>query len=314
MKPKEPSDIFPKKPHGGKSSGSSPVRLPVTEAGKLLDFLFAALPDKSRTTVKSYLTHRQVSVNKRVLTKFDAPLVPGDTVEISQEKGREEFRHPMLRIVYEDDELIVIDKKYGLLSMGTERENRKTAYHILSEYVKRADPRNLIFILHRLDRETSGLMMFARSMQVQEKMQSRWNETVLERKYYAVVEGVPAKAEGRIVSYLAENKAFQVYVTDAENGREAITRYRVLKENGAYALLELELETGRKNQIRVQLAHIGHPVAGDKKYGAKTNPLDRVALHAGSIVFLHPSTGERIGFEPPVPYRFNALFDRRRKP
>lgn len=285
----------------------------VDKESKLLEFLFTAVQGRSKTTVKSYLTHRQVSVNNVVTTQFDATLKVGDVVKINPEKGKDEFRHPMMRIVYEDDAVIVIDKKYGLLSMATDKVIQKTAYHILSEYVKRSDPRNMIFILHRLDRETSGLMMFAKSQQVQEKMQSDWTESVRERKYYAVAEGVFDRKEGTITSYLAENKAFKVYATTAENGKIAMLDYRVIKENGDYSLLELQLETGRKNQIRAQLEEIRHSIAGDKKYGAATNPLGRVALHAGSIVFVHPVTGEIMSFESNLPSKFNALFDRRKR-
>ena len=279
---------------------------------QLLEFLISAMPDKSRTTVKSFLSRRQVSVNHVVTTQFDRKLKPGDQVEVSSEKGRPEFRHPMVRLVYEDDWLIVIDKKYGLLSIATDKIVAKTAYHILSEYVKQEDRRNRIFVLHRLDRETSGLMMFAKSEEIQEKMQAHWSETVEERKYYAVAEGVFDKPEGTITSYLAENKAFKVYATTPDAGKEAILDYRVMKQSPEYALLELELETGRKNQIRAQLESIKHPIAGDKKYGAQTNPVGRVALHAGVIAFVHPVTGEAMRFTSPLPSRFNTLFSKRK--
>ncbi|MDR2937282.1 MAG: RluA family pseudouridine synthase [Rikenellaceae bacterium] len=284
----------------------------MTESSPLLEFLFARMSEKSRTTVRSFLTHRQVRVNHLVTTRFDAPIKPGDTVTVGFEKGYEEFRHPMLRIIYEDNHLVVIDKKYGLLSIATPKVAEKTAYHILSQYVKQRDPRAMIFVLHRLDRETSGLMIFAKSEAVQQTMQKNWSEAVTERKYQAVVEGIPPKEEDTIVSLLAENKAFRVYVTRNEDeGRQAVTRYRRVTDNGAYALLDLELETGRKNQIRVQLASIGHPVAGDRKYGARTNPLGRVALHAGKLAFVHPVTKEALNFESPLPYRFTSLFDKK---
>lgn len=284
----------------------------IKEPSKLLEFLYTAMPDKSRTTVKSYLTHRQVSVNRIVTTQFDLPLKPGDRVEISAEKGKAEFRHPMLRIVYEDDALIVVDKKYGLLSIATDKIIQKTAYHILSEYVKQDAPRNRIFVLHRLDRETSGLMLFAKNQEIQERMQSDWNENVTDRRYYAVVEGRMDPPQGTITSYLAENKAFKVYATTPEEGREAVLEYRTLKTVPDYSLLEVSLETGRKNQIRAQLESVKHPIAGDKKYGAQTNPAGRVALHAGKIAFIHPVTGEEMAFESPLPYKFHAIFDRKK--
>jgi 23S rRNA pseudouridine1911/1915/1917 synthase len=285
----------------------------ITAPARLLEFLFASLPGESRTTVKSLLTHRQVSVNRLVTTQFDQQLLPGDRVEVSAEKGRSEFRHAMLRIVWEDDSLIVIDKKYGLLSIATDKIVGKTAYHILSDYVKQDDPRNRIFVLHRLDRETSGLMLFAKSQAIQERMQSHWNETVTERKYYAAVEGALTPPEGTLTHYLAENKVFKVYSTTPDNGKEAVLTYKTLRSNDDWSLLEVQLETGRKNQIRAQLEAAGHPIAGDRKYGAATQPIGRVALHAGSIAFVHPVTGETLAFESPLPYKFHALFDRKKR-
>lgn len=283
----------------------------ITSPAPLLEFLFAALPRQSRTTVRSYLTHRQVSVNRLVTTQFDRLLQPGDRVEISAEKGRAEFRHPMLRLVYEDDALIVIDKKYGLLSIATDKIVGKTAYHILSEHVKTEDPRNRIFVLHRLDRETSGLMLFAKNQDIQAKMQGDWNHAVTERKYYAAVEGTMDPAEGTLTHYLAENKVFKVYAATPDEGKEAVLAYRTVQSRGDYSLLEIQLETGRKNQIRAQMEAVGHSIAGDKKYGARSNPMGRVALHAGSIAFVHPATGEEMAFESPLPYKFHALFGRR---
>lgn len=273
----------------------------------LLNFLFEVMSEQSKTTVKSLLSHKQVNVNGKMTTKFDTPLSPGDKVTIGKEKGMAAFSHPMLNIIFEDDSLIVIDKMSGLLSMATERDKEKTAYHILSEYVKRSNPRNRIFILHRLDRETSGLMMFAKNIKVQESLQQNWDRAILERKYVAVIEGEPDKAEGQIRSYIAENKAFVVHTTNAKDGKLAITNFRVLKSNKQYSLIELDLETGRKNQIRVHMQELGHPIAGDKKYGAKTNPLNRLSLHAFKLRFVHPDTRKEMDFETPIPKRFSLL-------
>ena len=278
---------------------------------KLLEFLFGALPELSRTTVKSYLTHRQVSVDNVVTTQFDRALMPGNVVKISTEKGRAEFRHPMLRIVYEDDALIVIDKKYGLLSIATDKIIQKTAYHILSEHVKEEDPKNRIFILHRLDRETSGLMIFAKNQEIQAKMQADWNETLVDRRYYAVVEGMMNPPEGTLTHYLAENKVFKVYATTPDSGKEAVLEYKTLNTVRDHSLVEISLETGRKNQIRAQFEAAGHPIAGDRKYGALTHPVGRVALHAGKIAFLHPVSGEEMAFSSPLPYKFHTLFERK---
>ncbi len=282
----------------------------IREAGTLLPFLFAHFAGRSKTTVKSYLTHRQVSVNGCITTQFDTPLMPGDRVEVNFGHAREAVSHPMLRIVYEDDDLIVIEKRNGLLSVATDKQIMRTAYSILSEHVKQDDARNKIFVLHRLDRETSGLMMFAKSEEIKVAIQSRWTETVVERKYFAVVEGIVAKDEGVISTYLTESRALKVYVTSKEEGKVANTGFRVLKRSkkNDVTLLELELETGRKNQIRAHMEYIGHPIVGDKKYGSKRALIGRVALHAGVLSFIHPVTGMRHDFATPIPRKFTELF------
>jgi 23S rRNA pseudouridine1911/1915/1917 synthase len=275
----------------------------------LMAFLIETLKDKSRTTIKSYLAHRQVAVNGRPTTQFDTPLHPTDEVSINFDRQFNYFKHPMLHIVYEDDQIIVVDKAAGLLSVGTDRDKDKTAYRILSDYVKRSDLRNKIFVVHRLDRETSGLMMFAKTPQAQTRLQQDWDNAVLDRRYLAVVEGRPEKESGELRSYLAENSAMNVYSTDPENGKLAITRYRVLQSRGRYSLVELELLTGRKNQIRVHMQEFGYPVAGDKKYGAHTNPARRLMLHACKLQFVHPMTKENMLFETPVPAKFKMMFN-----
>lgn len=290
-----------------KPTGSKNQLVSVTTENTLLPFLFETLKNESKTTVKALLAHKQISINGTPVRKFDAPLKPGDKVGIHFDRGGFAFSHPMLNILYEDDSLIVIDKMSGLLSMATERDKEKTAYRILSDYVKESHPRNCVFILHRLDRETSGIMMFAKNLRIQELLQKNWDRAVLERKYVAVVEGQPKQTQGKIESYIAENSAFIVHSTNSKNGKLAITNYRILKTNGQYSLMELELETGRKNQIRVHMQESGYPVAGDKKYGAKTNPINRLALHAFKLRFTHPVTQKEMNFETPIPKRFDLL-------
>ena len=289
----------------GRPSGKE-RQLTVKENGTLLPFLLETLKEQSRSSVKAMLGHGQISVNKRVTRQFDTELKLGDVVGINYGRGKVEFKNPLLRIVWEDDDLIVINKKEGLLSISTERVKERTAYHLLNEYVKQSDPRNRIYILHRLDRDTSGLMMFAKSSAIKEQLQSNWNSAITMRTYVAVVEGRPEKDTDLIVSNLTENRKMQVYVTPEGDGKEAITRYKVLQSNANYALLELELETGRKNQIRVQMQSIGHPVAGDMKYGAETNPARRLLLHARRLYFIHPRTGEEMRFETRIPDVFLA--------
>ena len=284
----------------GRPSGKE-RRLTVTVEGTLLPFLLETLKEQSRSSVKAMLGHGQISVNRRVTRQFDTALKPGDVVGINYGRGQVEFKNPLLRIVWEDDDLIVVNKKEGLLSISTDRVKERTAYHLLNEYVKQSDPRNRIYILHRLDRDTSGLMMFAKSPAIKEQLQSNWSNAITMRTYVAVVEGRPEKDTDLIVSNLTENRKMQVYVTMEGDGKEAITRYKVLQSNAAYALLELELETGRKNQIRVQMQSIGHPIAGDTKYGAETNPARRLLLHARRLYFIHPRTGEEMRFETRIP-------------
>lgn len=281
------------------------IELFPTEREELFKFIMRNSEGKSRTTMKSYLTNRQITINGLVQKQFDFMLRPGDKVAINLGMTGTEFRHPMLRIVYEDDHMLVIDKKYGLLSMGTDTERSRTAYFILSEYLKKKDSSNRIFIVHRLDRETSGLMLFAKSMEMQHLFQQNWNENVLERKYIAVVEGFPKQEEGLIKTYLAENKAFNVYVTNNPNeGELAITAFKTLKKGKDNTLLELELETGKKNQIRVHMQHIGCPIIGDRKYGGHQSPIGRLALHASKIRFTHPITKAEMCFDTGVPPMF----------
>ena len=246
-------------------------------------------------------------MNGNVTTQFDTPLETDDIVSINYSRGKVVFNNPLLQIVWEDDYLIVVNKREGLLSVASERVKERTAYHLLSDYVKKSDPRNKIFILHRLDRDTSGLMMFAKSRAVQEKLQSAWNEMITSRTYVAVVEGRPEKDTDLLTSYLTENARMQVYVSATGDGKEAITRYKVLRSNGVYSLLELELETGRKNQIRAQMQSIGHSIAGDMKYGAETDPARRLLLHARRLYFIHPETGEEMRFETRIPALFSSV-------
>jgi 23S rRNA pseudouridine1911/1915/1917 synthase len=279
----------------------------VKENHTLLPYLLEWLNQQSKTSVKGLLSRGQVWVNAVPSTHFNTPLKPGDEVFISHEKAPVPFNHPQLKIVWEDEELIVVDKKEGLLSVSDSPSQEHTAWFLLSQYVKKTDPRNKIFILHRLDRGTSGLMMFARNRNIQEYLRSNWHEMITRRSYVALVEGTPEIKEDTIITYLAENKQMKVYCTDPQHGKKAVSHYRVLKSNATCSLIELELETGRKNQIRAQMEYIGHPVAGDPKYGALTDPAGRLMLHARCLFFKHPATGEELRFETPVPKQFREL-------
>jgi pseudouridine synthase, RluA family len=273
----------------------------------LLPYLVELLAGQSRTSVKQLLKHGQVSVNGKTETRFDAALAAGDKVDVSREKKRVEFSHPQLKIVWEDADLIVADKKDGLLSVSDSSSQERTAFFLLSQHVKRFDARNRIFVLHRLDKGTSGLMMFAKNAEIQEYLRSNWHDSITRRSYVALIEGAPAKEEDVVVDYLAENERMKVYCTSPQKGKEAVSRYRVLKRGAKHSLIEVELETGRKNQIRAQMEHLGHPVAGDPKYGARTDPAGRLMLHARRLFFIHPATGQEMRFETPTPKLFNDL-------
>ena len=281
----------------------------VAEEAALLEFLIGAMPQRKRTAIKNLLSHNQIAVNGIPTTQFDMALKAGDEVKANLTREFRVFYNRRLKLVYEDDDIIVVNKGYGLLSMGTDKIKEGTAYSILREYLKWQDPRNKLFIVHRLDRDTSGLMVFAKTVEAKEKLQHNWNNMVLERRYVAVVEGgAPDPSEGIVRSRLAENAEHVVYVTDdAEAGREAVTEYRTLAARGNYALVELQLATGRKNQIRVHMQQIGHPIAGDRKYGAATAPIRRLALHARTLRFVHPRTRRDMNFSTPVPASFKSL-------
>ncbi len=282
-------------------------RATVREKTTLLPFLFELLNDRSKSAVKSLLKHGQIWVNGKVTTHFDTPLQAGDKVLVSHERNTVAFNNPYLRIVWEDESFIVIDKKDGLLSISDSQKQERTAHALLSDYVRRQDPRNRIFVLHRLDKGTSGLMMFARNKGIQEEMRNNWSEMVTRRTYVAVVEGTPEPKQDTLVSYLAENSRMKVYCTDAAHGKKAVMRYRTTKSKSRYSLVEFELETGRKNQIRAQMEAAGYPVAGDPKYGALSDPSKRLMLHAFRLFFIHPETGKEMRFETPIPASFVAL-------
>lgn len=288
---------------------SKQTTIQITEPAILLPFLQLKFPEKSRTTIKSILTHRQVSVDHNVVTRHDHPLLPGQMLIISWGRVPEEIHYPGITILFEDGSLIVIEKEAGMLSIATDKEIERTAYSLLSQHVKKTDPKNKIFVVHRLDRETSGVMLFAKSQKIQSVLQEDWKKTIMERTYLAVVEGAFEKLEGSVTSYLRESKALIVYSSqDPDNGQKAVTHYKVLKQKNDYALLEINLETGRKNQIRVHMQDIGHSIVGDKKYGAKTSPLHRLGLHAKVLSFRHPISGKIVRFETEIPYKFLRLF------
>lgn len=292
----------------GPKATEKTTKLKVMEPAELMAFLMAKLPDHSRSSVKALLTRGQVILDNQTVTQYNHPLQPGQEVVIDWSGARKEETVKDLEILFEDPHLIVISKPSGLLTIASENEKEKTAYHILADHVRKTNPGKRLFIVHRLDRDTSGVMLFAKSEEVKNKLQNQWKRIVTERAYVAVVEGMVRKPEGTITSRLAETKTKLMYsTTKPGEGVEAVTHYKVLQSGPARSLLELHLETGRKNQIRVHMKDIGHSIVGDKKYGAQTNPIGRLALHARILAFSHPVTGQTLRFEAPIPPEFLRL-------
>lgn len=291
--------------------------LRVEQSGLLMDFLQAKMGGMAKASIKQLLGQRRVKVNNAIQTRHDTPLRAGDTITITSGRGNIELRHPKLRVIYEDDALIVVEKKNGLLTVPVKADSKETTvFSILKEYVKKQSYRNTIHVVHRLDRETSGLLVFAKSPELQEYMRTYWRQLVTKRTYVALVEGKLDQQEGKITSWLTEDsRTALVSSSPVDNGGQlAITNYKVLKESVSdigspeldVSLVELNLETGRTNQIRVHMASIGHPVIGDRKYGNgnESSPIDRLCLHARVLEFIHPMTERKVRFEAPMPKEF----------
>lgn len=294
----------------------------VEEVSELLPFLLIKMGGMTRTSIKQLLGQRRVTVNNVIQTRHDTPLRKGDIITIESGRGNVELRHPKLRVVYEDDALIVVEKKNGLLTVPVKADSKETTvFSILKEYVRKQSHRNTVHVVHRLDRETSGLLVFAKSPELQEYMRTYWRQLVTKRSYVALVEGKLEKNEGKITSWLTEDsRTALVSSSPVDNGGQlAITNYKVLKESALqtdeadlkteYSLIELNLETGRTNQIRVHMASMGHPVVGDRKYGHgnESSPIDRLCLHARVLEFIHPMTEKKVRFEAPMPKEFTRI-------
>ena len=286
----------------------------ISKDAQLLQYLLEICKGQSRTSVKSYLTHGQIRVNGQSISAFDYKLKRGDCLEILDKgimvKKRKGEKDTRVNIIYEDDYLIVVDKRSGLLTMSSGADGEVTAYSLLYDYVKRMYGReSRVFIVHRIDRETSGLVIFAKDQRTKEAMQANWNDSIISRKYAAILEGCPTEICGTVTSWLTENpKSLKVSSSPVDNGgKKAITNYKVLTHGRHYSLTEFELETGRKHQIRVHASLLGCPVTGDRRYGAKDNPAGRLALHARSITFRHPATGKVLSFDTGLPNVFKSV-------
>ncbi len=285
------------------------AKLIIKEDSTLLAAAAALLPDHKPTKLKSMLRHNQLAVNGVPSTKFDKPVSAGDQLWVNFDRSFQIFSHPRVKLVFEDNDIIVVDKGYGVLSTAAGKPSDDTVYNIIKKYARGFSDKANVYVVHRLDRDTSGLMLLTRTKQARDKLISNWNEMVIDRRYIAVVEGKVEQKEGTVKSFLAENPdTYEMYsTTDKKLGRLAVTRYRVIKQGSHFAMVELEIKTGRKNQIRVHMHDLGNPVSGDRKYGGHPSPINRIALHATTLTILHPISGKALTFTSPAPESFYAM-------
>ncbi|MDR1581860.1 MAG: RluA family pseudouridine synthase [Prevotellaceae bacterium] len=281
----------------------------VGEKSELFKFILAKMKGMSKTKIKSLLSHKQISVNDKIETGYNFPLHENDHVTVNFSKPEMDFHHAGLQIIYEDDYLIVVNKSEGLLAVATGKQEETTAFRIIKNYLQKQNRNNKLYIVHRIDRETSGVLLFAKQKDIQLALQENWHKDVHERVYYALVEGIVEKDSDSIVSWLnGDDKSKKVYSSLNDNGgQKAITNYQVIKRYDKLSLLRVELKTGRKNQIRVHMQSIGHPVAGDKKYGSVISPIGRVGLHAAILTLRHPVTKQIIKFETEIPKKMAKI-------
>ena len=280
----------------------------VKEDTTLLPFLFDSLKELSKTEVKSMLKYKHVAIKGSAVTQFDTPLCAGDTVEVNFGRSFYKFNNPQVKVLFEDKWMVVIEKASGLLSVANDNSREKNAFHIIRDYVRHDNPEANLYVCHRLDQYTSGILIFAKDESLMNEMRANWDFYVKERKYVCVTENIPARNEDTIESLLTQNEHLRVHSTNDETvGRMAITHYRVLQTRGRYALVDVEIFTGKKNQIRVHMSEMGCPIAGDIKYGAETNPMRRLMLHNYRLTFIHPVTGETMRFTLPMPSVFRKL-------
>lgn len=280
----------------------------------LFAFLEEVYPSLSRNNIKHLLSSHRVSIHGAMVSQFDFILNKGDSVIVFQDPIKRSGSKNKLPIIYEDDELIAIDKPSTLLSVSSDKEKRNTAYRLVMDYVQSKDRHTRIYVVHRIDEDTSGVLLFVKNEKLARELQDNWQSLVKKRGYYAVVEGKMEKSTGTYVDYLKENKLNLMYVTDDKKyGKLCKTSYEVIRESEKYSLLDISIDSGRKNQIRVQLGYRNHHVLGDDKYGEPANPLNRLALHAYELSLLHPQTKKLMKFRSKMPKEFMALFDENKK-
>ena len=283
----------------------------VQQPCELLEFLLVTFHDQSRNSVKSLLGSHRVSIDGAPVTQFNFKLYPGDTVIISSSPIRKKTRSN-LPIIYEDNDLIVINKPSKLLSVPSDNEKGSTAFRMVNDYLQQKDKHNRAFIVHRLDEDTSGVLMFAKNEKMAKALTDgdNWNKLTKKRGYYAIIEGKLDKKEGTITSFLKKNAQNLMYSSRKKgDGQYAVTHYKIIKESALYSLADVNIDTGRKNQIRVHFGDLGHNIIGDDKYGEPSNPLKRLGLHAYELDIINPLSGKLMKFKAPTPKEFSSLFE-----
>lgn len=279
---------------------------------RLIDFLIETFPGKSRNNIKTLLAKKVILVDGAPVSQFDFEVVKGDIIQISPVSvSSTKQKASKLKILFEDDNYLVINKPAGLLSVASDKEKTITAYRLCMDYVRTQDVHNRIFVTHRIDKETSGVLLFTKNEKLRNLLQDNWNDLVKDREYIALIEGQMDKDEGTIISWLRESSTNLMYSASKKgDGQKAITKYKCLEKNEKYSLLDVHIETGRKNQIRVHFKEKGHPIVGDEKYQSTLSPINRLGLHAKKLVITNPLDNNILTFvanEDPI---FRKVFDK----
>lgn len=283
---------------------------PVKESGELLDFLMKAKDGISRNSAKSLLSHRQVLVDNVITTQYNFPLKAGMKVQISKDKGKKEFTSAYIKILYEDSYMLVVNKREGLLTIGTDKTKERTAHAILNEYVQRSGRQHRVYVVNRLEKDASGILLFAKDEKTKFNLQDNWEQIVKEYRFVAVVSGIMENDNGAVASWMVDDKLYIAHSSISNTkGDKAVTRYKTIKRANGYSLVELE--TGKRNQIRLHMNDLKHPVLGDIQYNREPNPMERLALHAFKLVFRHPVTEDKMEFTTPYPSEFKGIMLRK---
>lgn len=275
----------------------------------LLEFLYSHIQNDSRNNIKHYLSNHQILVNGTCTTQYNFMIYKEDIVQISKNPVlKVKNQEKKLKIIYEDDDLIAIDKPSGLLSIESDDEKYNTAYRMLTDYVQKKDKHARIFVVHRIDKDTSGVLLVAKNEMTKKLFQNNWQKIVKKREYLAICEGIFKEKKGTVKSYLKSNQNHLMYSSKDKSGQLAITHYQVMKENNQYSLVDVLIDTGRKNQIRVHMGDLQHKIVGDDKYGPVSNPIHRLGLHAYVLVLTHPVSKKEMVFKAEIPACFKSLF------